>query len=60
VTNKQLELATSRDIAKQIWFPEWDLFMMQRVQEYIRGSMSTDQIVDELGKKVAELKQQYQ
>jgi multiple sugar transport system substrate-binding protein len=30
------------------------------VQEYIRGSMSTDQIVDELGKKVAELKQQYQ
>lgn len=60
VTNKQLEIATSRDIAKQIWFPEWDLFMMQRVQEYIRGSMSTDQIVDELGQKVAELKQQYQ
>ena len=34
--------------------------MMQRVQEYIRGSMPTDQIVDELSRKVAELKQQYQ
>ena len=60
ITKKQLENATSRDIAKQIWFPEWDLFMMQQVQEYIRGSMSTDQIVDKLSQKVAELKQQYQ
>jgi len=60
ITKKQLENATSRNIAKQIWFPEWDLFMMQRVQEYIRGSMPTDQIVDELSRKVAELKQQYQ
>jgi multiple sugar transport system substrate-binding protein len=60
ITKKQLELATSRKIAKAIWFPEWDLFMMQHVQDYIRGNGSTDQIVDELIKKVAELKKQYQ
>ncbi len=43
-----------------IWFPEWDLFMMQHVQDYIRGNGSTDQLVDQLTKKVAELKKQYQ
>jgi multiple sugar transport system substrate-binding protein len=60
ISNKQLELATSRKIAKTIWFPEWDLFMMQRAQEYIRGNSSTDQLVDELTKKVVDLKKQYQ
>jgi multiple sugar transport system substrate-binding protein len=60
ITKKQLELATARKVAKTIWFPEWDLFMMQRVQEYIRGTVSTDQIVDELSKKVADLKKQYE
>lgn len=60
VTNKQIELATSRDIAKTIWFPEWDLYMMQNVQEYIRGDGSTDELVDKLTAKVAELKKQYQ
>ena len=37
ISSKQLQLATSRKIAKAIWFPEWDLFMMQHVQDYIRG-----------------------
>ena len=46
ISNKQLKLATSRKIAKTIWFPEWDLFMMQHVQDYIRGNGSTDQLVD--------------
>ena len=53
-------LGTSRKIAKAIWFPEWDLFMMQRVQEYIRSGSSTDQLVSELAAKASELKQQYQ
>ncbi|SNB77683.1 multiple sugar transport system substrate-binding protein [Arboricoccus pini] len=60
VTSKQIELATSRDVAKMIWFSEWDLYMMQNVQEYIRGSGSTDELVDKLTAKVAELKKQYQ
>jgi multiple sugar transport system substrate-binding protein len=60
ISQKQLELATARKVAKNIWFPEWDLFMMQRVQDYIRGSGSTDQLADDLSKKVVDLKKQYQ
>ena len=60
ISKKQLESATSRKIAKTIWFPEWDLFMMQRTQEYIRGNMTTDQLVEALSSKVADLKKQYQ
>lgn len=59
-SSKQLELATARKVAKAIWFPEWDLFMMQHVQDYIRGNGSTDEIADQLSQKVAELKKQYQ
>lgn len=60
VAEQQIAKATARSIGKAIWFPEWDLFMMQRVQEYIRSDMSTDQIVAELADKAAELKKQYQ
>ena len=60
ISNKQLQLATSRKIAKTIWFPEWDLFMMQHVQDYIRGNGSTDQVVAQLSAKVGDLKKQYQ
>ncbi|MDQ0392917.1 ABC transporter substrate-binding protein [Labrys monachus] len=60
ITKKQLELGTSRKVAKNIWFPEWDLFMMQNVQEYIRGNGSTDQLIEQLSSKVADLKKQYQ
>ena len=59
-SSKQLELATSRKVAKMIWFSEWDLFMMQQTQDYIRGNGSTDELCDKLGKKVADLKTQYQ
>ena len=60
MTNKQLEIATSRKIAKTMWFPEWDLFMMEQAQEYIRGNGSLDQLVAQLSSKVGELKKQYQ
>ena len=60
IADQQLKAATSRKIAKQIWFPEWDLFMMQHVQDYVRGEGSTDGLANQLGQKVAELKKQYQ
>lgn len=60
VSAQQLGLATSRKIAKAIWFPEWDLFMMQQVQEYLRSGSSTDQLVTALAQKAEELKTQYQ
>ena len=60
IADQQLKAATSRKVAKQIWFPEWDLFMMQHVQDYVRGEGSTDGLANQLGQKVAELKKQYQ
>ncbi|WGF88088.1 ABC transporter substrate-binding protein [Marinivivus vitaminiproducens] len=60
VSAKQLETATSRAIGKAIWFPEWDMFMMQQVQEYIRSGSSTDELVENLAEKASELKTQYE
>ncbi|MAQ83083.1 MAG: sugar ABC transporter substrate-binding protein [Maritimibacter sp.] len=60
VTNEQIGNATSRSIAKEIWFSEWDLFMMQRVQEYIRGAGDTDSLVAALAEQAEGLKAEYQ
>lgn len=57
VAAKQQETVTTRDVAKTMWFPEWDWSMMGEVQDSIRGSGSTDGLVDKLQKKVVEVKQ---
>ncbi|WP_029076590.1 ABC transporter substrate-binding protein [Kaistia adipata] len=59
VTNEQISRARPRTVSKEIWFPEWDLFMMQRVQDYIRGTGDTDQIVSLLADQVTSLKEKY-
>jgi multiple sugar transport system substrate-binding protein len=59
VATKQLETATTRDIAKIVWFPEWDWYMMGEAQDYIRGQQSLDQLVDKLQAKAVELKKAY-
>ena len=55
----QQETATTRDVAKTMWFPEWDWYMMGEVQDYIRGVQDTDQLIDKLQAKAVELKAQY-
>ena len=60
ITNQQIGLAKARKVSKTTWFPEWDIFMMQHAQEYIRGDGSLDQLCDALVGKVADLKKQYQ
>jgi multiple sugar transport system substrate-binding protein len=59
VATEQLETATTRDVAKTMWFPEWDWYMMGEVQDYIRGQQSTDEVVDKLHAKAVELKGLY-
>ena len=59
VATEQLETATTREVAKTMWFPEWDWYMMGEVQDYIRGKQSTDEIVDKLHAKAVELKGLY-
>ena len=59
VSTKQLETATTRDVAKAIWFPEWDWAMMGEVQDYIRGQTEMDALIDRLQAKYTEVKQMY-
>jgi multiple sugar transport system substrate-binding protein len=59
VAQKQQEVATSRDVSKTLWFPDWDWYMMGEVQDYIRGTQPLDQLVDKLEKKVSDVKKQY-
>ncbi len=55
----QLDRGIARTVAKQLWFSEWDLFMMQKVQDYIIGNGSTDGLVEQLADKAATLKAEY-
>ena len=59
VATQQLETATTRDVAKTMWFPEWDWYMMGEMQDYIRGEQSTDEVIDKLHAKAVELKGLY-
>jgi multiple sugar transport system substrate-binding protein len=59
VSKQQQATATTRDVAKTTWFPEWDWYMMGEVQDYIRGQQSTDELIDKLQAKVIELKKTY-
>lgn len=59
VATQQLETATTRDVAKTMWFPEWDWYMMGEMQDYIRGEQETDEVIDKLHAKAVELKGLY-
>lgn len=59
VATEQLETATTRDVAKTMWFPEWDWYMMGEVQDHIRGEQSTDEVIDKLHAKAVEVKGLY-
>jgi multiple sugar transport system substrate-binding protein len=59
VAGKQQETATTRDVAKTMWFPEWDWYMMAEAQDFIRGEQSADELTDKLHAKATELKKLY-
>jgi len=59
VATTQQETATTRDVAKTMWFPEWDWYMMGEAQDYIRGEQSTDELIEKLHAKAEELKGLY-
>lgn len=59
VATQQLETATTRDVAKTMWFPEWDWYMMGEAQDYIRGKGSINELMDKLVKKANDLKKSF-
>ena len=59
VAENQLNISTPRDVAKTLWFSDWDWYMMGAVQDYIRGNQETDALVDDLTKHVKLFKAQF-
>jgi multiple sugar transport system substrate-binding protein len=59
IARHQLEISTPRDVSKTLWFSDWDWYMMGAVQDYIRGTQPTDQLVEDLDKHVSLFKARY-
>jgi multiple sugar transport system substrate-binding protein len=59
IAEKQLATSTPRDVAKTLWFSDWDWYMMGAVQDYIRGNQETDALVEDLTKHVTLFKARY-
>jgi len=59
VHNEQLQKSKGRAVEKTMWFPEWNWQMMTEVQEYIGGKKTIDEVITNLVKLVADLKELY-
>lgn len=59
VARHQLEISTPRNVSKTLWYSDWDWYMMGAVQDYIRGTGTTDELVDDLAKHVKMFKARY-
>lgn len=55
----QLGKAKARPVEKTMWFPEWNWQMMTEVQEYMSGKKEIGEVIDNLVKLVADLKELY-
>lgn len=56
---QQLEQSKGRAVEKTMWFPEWNWQMMTEVQEYMSGNREIGEVIDNLVKLVADLKELY-
>ena len=56
---QQLEQSKGRAVEKTMWFPEWNWQMMTEVQEYMSGKREIGEVIDNLVKLVADLKELY-
>ncbi len=59
-TNKQQRDRDLAQVAKTMWFPEWDWYMMGEAQDYIRGNaVARPARATSCSSKVGEVKKQY-
>ncbi len=58
-TTKQINTSRGRGISKALWFPEWDMYMMGAVQDYIQGKTEIGALIKDLYDKAVALKKQY-
>ena len=57
--DQQLALGKPRNVQKQLWYPEWELNMIGKVQEYVLGSIEIGDFFSSVGETLDGLKQQY-
>jgi multiple sugar transport system substrate-binding protein len=56
ITKQQIQHSHTRDISKASWFPEWDWYMMGKVQDYIAGKQDISGLIKDLYDKAVTLK----
>jgi multiple sugar transport system substrate-binding protein len=57
--DQQLALAKPRNVHRQLWYPEWELNMIGKVQEFVLGSIEIGDVFSSMGETLDGLKQQY-
>lgn len=57
--DQQLSLGKARNVHRQLWYPEWELNMIGKVQEFVLGSIEIGDVFSSLGETLDGLKQQY-
>lgn len=59
IYDEQLSLAKPRNVHKQLWYPEWELNMLIKVQEFVLGSIDIGEFFTNVQEHLDGLKQQY-
>lgn len=57
--NAQQEKSRGRPVAQAFWFPEWNLYLVSQVHDYLLGNIGIEETIQTLSDKVTELKEKY-
>lgn len=59
IWNAQQEKSRGRKVAQAFWFPEWNLYLVSQVHDYLLGNIDIGETITTLSDKVTELKEKY-
>ena len=59
IWNEQQEKSKSRGVSQAFWFPEWNLFLVTAVHDYLQGKTPIDETIKNLHDQVVTLKAKY-
>lgn len=59
IYEEQMSLAKPRNVQKQLWYPEWELNMLNQVQDFVLGKTDIGEVLKNLQETLDGLKQQY-
>jgi multiple sugar transport system substrate-binding protein len=59
IWNEQQEKSKSRGVSQAFWFPEWNLYLVTAVHDYLQGKTPIDETIKNLYDQVVSLKAKY-